>query len=86
VVVHNASVEWPIWQGGSLWRSCVQWLLWPGGSSHQEDNLDRMTSRMMAAAGGEARPNDIFGSVTATSGEARLCGMFGTTVIATYHF
>ena len=45
-----------------------------------------MAPRMMAAAGGEARPNGIFGTVAATSGEARLCGMFGTTVIAAHHF
>jgi hypothetical protein len=41
---------------------------------------------MMAAAGGEARLNDIFGSVTATSGKARLCGMLRAMVIATHHF
>ena len=50
------------------------------------EKIDRMAPRMMAAAGGEARPNVIFGTVAASSGEARLCGMFGTTVIAAHHF
>ena len=41
---------------------------------------------MLAAAGGEARPNDMYGSVTATNGEARLCGKLRAMVIATHHF
>jgi len=45
-----------------------------------------MAPRMMAAAGGEARPNGIFGTEAATSGEARLCGMLRAMVLATHHF
>ena len=44
------------------------------------EKIDRMAPRMMAAAGGEARPNGIFGTVAATSGEARLCGMLRAMV------
>ena len=44
------------------------------------EKIDRMAPRMMAAAGGEARPNGIFGTEAATSGEARLCGMLRAMV------
>jgi hypothetical protein len=58
------------------------------GFSGRAIRIDRSNGSFhkLAAARKEAWPNGIFGTVAATSGEARLCGMLGTTVIATYHF